>query len=106
MPARRKLSVLALLASARMLSQYFLNAQDDASLARRLCYYEMVGLGYEFADRYPEMLRKVGTAEVNAAARKYLDPSRYTRVAVGNEAAVKAAGAAVLPPAGARDPKR
>ena len=90
----------------RMLSQYFLNAQDDASLARRLCYYEMVGLGYEFADRYPEMLRKVGTAEVNAAARKYLDPSRYTRVAVGNEAAVKAAGAAVLPPAGARDPKR
>ena len=93
----------------KMLSRYYLDAQDDASQAKRLCYYELAGLGYEFADRYPVMLRSVGAAEVNAAARKYLDPSRYTRVAVGNEAAAKAPDTATTPPtppAPTAEPKR
>lgn len=67
----------------KLLSRYYLGAQDDASRAERLCYYEAAGLGYEFAARYPEMLRGVNPKEVTAAARKYFDPSRFTRVAVG-----------------------
>ncbi|HZE18774.1 MAG TPA: insulinase family protein, partial [Candidatus Angelobacter sp.] len=70
---------------ALLLSRYYLGAQDNASQAHRLSFYETAGLGYEFADRYPEMLRKVTPDEVTAAARKYFHPSRYTRVAVGKE---------------------
>jgi predicted Zn-dependent peptidase len=78
-------------AVALLLSRYYLGAQDNASQAHRLSFYETAGLGYEFADRYPEALRKVTPEEVTAAARKYFDPGRYTRVAVGREEAAAAA---------------
>jgi zinc protease len=77
----------------KTLSRYYLFAQDDASQAERLAFYEMSGLGYEYADRYPEMVRKTTAAEVTAAARKYLASGRYTRVAVGKKEAA-AGGAA------------
>jgi predicted Zn-dependent peptidase len=57
-------------------------------------------LGYEFVERYPEMLRKVTPEQVTAAARKYFPPSRYTRVAVGKEEA--AAGGKAKPAAPTR----
>jgi zinc protease len=82
---------------AKMLSRYYLGTQDDASLADRLCYYELSGLGYEFAERYPEMLRKVTPEQVTAAARKYFSPGQYTRVAVGKEE--EAAGGKAKPAA-------
>ena len=75
---------------AKQLSRYYLGAQDNASVADRLCYNESAGLGYEFADRYPEMLRKVTPEQVTAAARKYLKTGRHTRVAVGKEEAAAA----------------
>ena len=78
---------------ALLLSRYYLGAQDNASQAHRLCFYETAGLGYEFADRYPEALRKITPEEVTAAARKYFGPGRYTRVAVGREDAAAAAKA-------------
>ena len=72
---------------SKTLSRYYLDVQEDASRAERLSFYELSGLGYEFAERYPEMLRKVTPEQVTAAARKYLAPGRYTRVAVGKEEA-------------------
>lgn len=70
---------------SKTLSRYYLGAQDDASQAQRLSFYELSGLGYEFADQYPAMLRKVTAEQVTAAARKYLASGRYTRVAVGKK---------------------
>jgi len=84
----------------KTLSRYYLGAQDDASQAGRLSFYEASGLGYEFADRYPEMIRKVTAEQVTAAARKYFAPGRYTRVAVGKEGA--AAGGKASPSAPSR----
>ncbi len=72
---------------SKTLSRYFLEAQDDASQADRLSYYEASGLGYEFADRYPELIREATADQVAVAARKYFDSGRYTRVAVGKQAA-------------------
>jgi len=72
---------------SKTLSRYYLDAQENGSQAGRLALYELSGLGYEFADRYPEMLRKVTAEQVTAAARKYFAPGRYTRVAVGKEEA-------------------
>ncbi len=85
---------------SKTLSRYFLDAQDDASQADRLAYYETSGLGYEFADRYPEMIRKVTAEQLAAAARKYFDAGRDTRVAVGKEEA--AAGGKAKPAAPSR----
>lgn len=69
----------------KMLSRYYLEAQEDADVAQRLGFYEAAGLGYQYADRYPDLIRKVTTAEVSAALRKYLKPDAYTRVSVGQE---------------------
>jgi len=85
---------------SKTLSRYFLEAQDDASQADRLSYYESSGMGYEFADRYPEMIRKVTPQQVAAVARKYFDSGRYTRVAVGKQEA--AAGGKAKPAAPSR----
>jgi len=70
---------------SKTLSRYYLGAQDNASQAERLSFYELSGLGYEFADQYPSMLRKVTAEQVTAAARKYFASGRYTRVAVGKK---------------------
>ncbi len=85
---------------SKTLSRYYLGAQDNASQAGRLSYYEASGLGYEFAERYPELIRKATTEQVTAAARKYFEPGRYTRVAVGKEEA--AAGGKAKPAAPSR----
>ena len=83
---------------AKTLSRYYLDAQDDASQAARLCYYESAGLGYEFAERYPEMLRKATPGQVTAATRKYFESGRFTRVAVGKEAAAAGGNAKTAAP--------
>jgi len=76
----------------KILSRYRLAAQDNLSQAERICYYESAGLGYAYADRYPELLRNVTSAQVSAAAKKYFDPGRYTRVAVGKKPASAESG--------------
>ena len=70
---------------SKTLARYFLGVQDNASRAERLSFYELSGLGYEYAERYPEQLRKATPEQVAAAARKYLAAGRYTRVAVGRK---------------------
>ena len=70
---------------SKTLSRYYLSAQDNASQAQRLAFYEISGLGYQFADRYPDLLRKATAEQVTAAARTYFAPGRYTRVAVGKK---------------------
>jgi zinc protease len=82
----------------KTLSRYYLGAQDDASQAGRLSFYEMSGLGYEWADRFPEVIRKTTAAEVTAAARKYLASGRYTRVAVGKKDAASGGSAKASAP--------
>jgi zinc protease len=80
----------------KLLSRYYLGAQQNDDIAQRFAVYEIRGQGYEFARTYPERLRHLKPAEVQAALRKYLDPATYTRVAIGKEPS-KAAGAALAP---------
>lgn len=69
----------------KMLTRYTLAVEENAAMAQRLCFDEAAGLGYEFADRYPERVRKVTVEQAQEIARKYLAAGRYTRVAVGRE---------------------
>jgi zinc protease len=69
----------------KTLSAYYLGAQEDAAVASRLAFYEATGFGWEYSEKYPELIRTVTPAQVSAAMKKYLDPGTYTRVAVGKE---------------------
>ena len=77
-----------------LLSRWYLGAQQSDQVADRLCYFETAGLGYEFADRYPDLVRKVTPDQVLAVAHKYFSPETWTRVAIGREGAKAAASSA------------
>ena len=72
-------------AADKLVTRYTLSAEENSALAQRLAYYETAGLGLEYADRYPELVRKVTAAQAEEIARKYFAGDRYTRVAVGKE---------------------
>jgi zinc protease len=78
----------------KLLSRYYLGAQENDDVAYRLGYYEAAGLGWEFSDRYPETLRTVTAEQVSAVMKRYLNPATFTRVAVGKEAEKTAATSA------------
>ena len=69
----------------KTLSSYYLGAQENAAVANRLAFFEAAGVGWEYSEEYPALLRAVTPAQASAAMRKYLDPGTYTRVAVGKE---------------------
>ena len=69
----------------KLLSRWYLGAQRSDQVAGRLAYFEASGLGYEYTERYPDMVRQVTPDQVLAAAKKYFNPNTYTRVAVGKE---------------------
>jgi zinc protease len=78
----------------KLLSRWYLGAQRSDQIAARLAYFEAAGLGYEFTERYPDMVRKVTPSQVLGVAKKYFDPNTYTRVAVGKEPGKGATSAA------------
>ena len=65
-------------------------------MAGRLAFYETVGLGYQFAQSYPEKLKSLQAGDVQAALRKYLHPDTFTRVAIGKDPG-KGSGASMAP---------
>jgi zinc protease len=80
----------------KLLSRWYLGAQRSDQVAARICYFETSGLGYDYVDRYPDLVRKVTSRQVLDTARKYFKPDTWTRVAVGKEPS-KAAGAPSAP---------
>jgi zinc protease len=61
-----------------MLGLHEIAMQKKWSQASKLAFYELVGLGYEFLEEYPEGVRKVTAAQVQKVAEHYLDTSRAT----------------------------
>jgi zinc protease len=55
----------------------------NAQVAAQLLAAERFGLGFDFLETYRERVAKVTPADVQAAARKHLDPNRLVIVAVG-----------------------
>jgi len=78
----------------KLLSRWYLGAQRSDQIAARLAYFEAAGLGYEFTERYPDMVRNVTPSQVLGVAKKYFNPNTYTRVAVGKEPGKGATSAA------------
>ncbi len=70
-------------AKANLISGFYLSQQTNTDQARTMAFYEMAGLGYLYGDAYPDLVKKVKASEIANAAKKYLDPNKFTLVAVG-----------------------
>jgi zinc protease len=57
--------------------------QKNAQIADFLIDAEVYGLGFDYLERYPELIRAVTVEDISRVARKYIDPMSLTTVAVG-----------------------
>ncbi len=58
--------------------------ETNAGVAGQLLNAELYGLGLDYIDRYPSIIRGVTKADVATAARKYLVPGAYVLVIAGS----------------------
>lgn len=72
------------LAKAYLIGSFPLRIDTTAKLAGLLLTVEEMGLGLDYPSRYRRGIEKVTTADIELAARRYLDPSGYSSVTVGN----------------------
>lgn len=70
-------------AKANLLSGFYLSQQTNTDQAKTMAFYELSGLGYLYGEQYPDQVSKVKTIELVKVAKKYLDPEKFTLVAVG-----------------------
>jgi len=57
--------------------------QKNAQIADFLIDAEVYGLGFDYLERYPELIRAVTIEDISRVARKHIDPMSLTTVAVG-----------------------
>jgi zinc protease len=70
-------------AQAYLTGSFVFEFQTNAQIARFLLDAEDYALGYDYPDRYPDMINSVTVSEVLRVARKYLDPDHLATVVVG-----------------------
>ena len=58
--------------------------ETNAGVAGQLLSAELYGLGLDYIERYPSIVRNITTAQAAAAARKYLNPQNYVLVIAGD----------------------
>lgn len=57
--------------------------QKNSQVAEFLIEAEIYGLGFDYLERFPELIRAVTIEDVNRVTRKYIDPLNLTTVVVG-----------------------
>jgi len=57
--------------------------QRNSQIAEFLLEAEIYGLGFDFLERYPELIREVSVEDVWRVTQKYIDPDNLTTVVVG-----------------------
>jgi zinc protease len=57
--------------------------ESNSQISRFLVHAEVYGLGFDYAERYPNYIRSVTVDDVARVAKKYLDSERYTLVVAG-----------------------
>jgi zinc protease len=66
------------------IGSFKVSLSTNAGLAAALWNAEFYGLGPDYVERYPELVRAVTVEEVNAAIRKYFRPDHLTIVVAGD----------------------
>jgi zinc protease len=70
-------------AKSYLTGSFVLRFQKNSQIAEFLLEAEVYGLGFDYLEKYPELIRAVTVAEVTRVARKYIDPQNLTTVVVG-----------------------
>lgn len=70
-------------AKAYLTGSFVFDFQTNGQIADFLIETEVYGLGYDYLEKYPELIRAVTVEEITRITRKYLDPERLTTVVVG-----------------------
>jgi zinc protease len=76
-------------AKAFLIGSFPLRLDTTGKLSHLLTMIEFYGLGLDYLDRYPMLIRSVTKGDVLRAARKYLDPDRYALVVVAKQSEAK-----------------
>ncbi len=70
-------------AKAYLTGSFVFDFQTNAQTSEFLIETEVYGLGYDYLEKYPELIRAVTVEEITRVTRTYLDPERLTTVVVG-----------------------
>ncbi|HEX5734352.1 MAG TPA: pitrilysin family protein [Blastocatellia bacterium] len=70
-------------AKAYLTGSFVFDFQTNAQTAEFLIETEIYGLGYDYLEKYPELIRAVTVEKITRVTRTYLDPERLTTVVVG-----------------------
>ena len=57
--------------------------ESSSQIARFLIHAHVYGLGFDFMEKYPRLIRDVTAADIARVARQYLDSENYTLTVVG-----------------------
>ncbi|HEY9232116.1 MAG TPA: pitrilysin family protein [Blastocatellia bacterium] len=71
------------LAADYLTGSFVFHFQKSLQIADFLADAETYGLGFDYLERYPQLIRAVTVEEVGRVARTYLDPEHLTTVVVG-----------------------
>lgn len=70
-------------AKSYLTGSFVFRFQKNSQVAEFLIEAEVYGLGFDYLDRFPELIRAVTVEDVNRVTRKYIDPQNLTTVVVG-----------------------
>jgi len=73
-------------AKAYLIGSFPLRLDTNAEIAGLLTAIEFYGLGLDYVERYPELIRGVTKEEVLRVARRYLHPGQLALVVVADQA--------------------
>lgn len=71
------------MAQAYLTGSFVFNFETNAQMAAFLLEAEIFNLGFDYLERYPDLIRQVTVADIARVAQTYLDATNLTTVVVG-----------------------
>ena len=69
-------------AKTGIIESYYLSQQNNKSKLAVIAFCEIMGLGYDFKDKYPKQISEVTSKELLRIAKKYIDLNKLTTIIV------------------------
>jgi zinc protease len=69
-----------------LIGSFPLRFDTNRKVAAFLCQVEFYGLGFDYPDKYPEIIKKITKEDVMRAAQQYLHPEKLIVVVVADQA--------------------
>jgi zinc protease len=72
-------------AKAYLTGSFPLRMDTNGKMVRLLAAIELYGLGLDFPERYPKLIKQLTAKDILRVARTYLNPENFLLVVVGNQ---------------------